>query len=57
MMAAEKGHVECISVLLANGVDVNFATLKVMGSTCYAINSLALIDDFFIAIQSTETRL
>ncbi len=29
MMAAVAGRFECVSVLLANGADVNFASLKV----------------------------
>ncbi len=29
MMAAVEGRFECVSVLLANGADVNFASLKV----------------------------
>jgi ankyrin repeat protein len=37
MIAAYEGSAECVSILLANGADVNFATLKVIGSKCCAI--------------------
>ena len=56
MMAAEEGHFECVSVLLANGADVNFATLKVMDSKCCAILQRKLITFDFDA-KNGETAL